>query len=200
MSNRSPCRILSFDGGGIRGLLSLVVLERLDAEVPGWLDSVDLLAGTSTGGTIALGLAHGVPVPTLRALYEDKGPKIFDDSWLDDHHGPDAAGSPRTRQGGRDHSPITMHRRPDYGAAPELLMSVPAERPRADVRSPPLRSPSFLCSEEGCVWGPGENVVLTPTPVRTESPRVLAILGPRGARRINRADSLVRGASRAATA
>jgi patatin-like phospholipase/acyl hydrolase len=45
-------RILSFDGGGIRGLLSLVLLERLEKEVPRWLDKTDLLAGTSTGGRI----------------------------------------------------------------------------------------------------------------------------------------------------
>lgn len=38
-------RIVSFDGGGIRGLLTTTVLERLDAAVPGWLDRAQLLAG-----------------------------------------------------------------------------------------------------------------------------------------------------------
>lgn len=76
--------VLSLDGGGIRGLLSLVLLERLEKEIPGWLGKVDLLAGTSTGGIIALGLAHGVPLADIRALYEKKGREIFDDSWLDD--------------------------------------------------------------------------------------------------------------------
>jgi patatin-like phospholipase/acyl hydrolase len=64
-------------------LLSLVLLERIEKTVPGWLDKVDLLAGTSTGGIIALGLAHSVPLADIRALYEQKGRDIFDDSWLD---------------------------------------------------------------------------------------------------------------------
>jgi hypothetical protein len=49
----SRYRILSFDGGGIRGLLSLILLERLERAVPGWIDRADLLAGTSTGGVVA---------------------------------------------------------------------------------------------------------------------------------------------------
>ena len=55
-------RILSLDGGGIRGLLSLILLQRLglNSQLEGWLERADLLAGTSTGGLIALGLAHGV--------------------------------------------------------------------------------------------------------------------------------------------
>ena len=77
-------RILTLDGGGIRGLVTAILLERLDTAVPGWRDSVDLIAGTSTGGIIALGLAHGLTPTKLRALYEQKGKQIFDDSWLDD--------------------------------------------------------------------------------------------------------------------
>ena len=76
-------RILALDGGGIRGLLSVVLLDRLQRECPGWLRKVHLLAGTSTGGIIALGIAHGVPLADIRALYEQKGRDIFDDSWLD---------------------------------------------------------------------------------------------------------------------
>ena len=77
-------KILSLDGGGIRGLLTTIILERLNLLNPGWLDKVDLLAGTSTGGIIALGLAHGLTPTQLRNLYQMKGEKIFDDSWLDD--------------------------------------------------------------------------------------------------------------------
>lgn len=77
-------RILSLDGGGIRGLLTAILLERLETEVPGWLDKADLMTGTSTGGIIALGLAHGLKPKELRELYEKKGPAIFDDSWWDD--------------------------------------------------------------------------------------------------------------------
>ena len=79
-------RILTFDGGGIRGLITTILLQRLssDKRLSGWLDSVDLLAGTSTGGLIALGLAHGLDLQQIRNLYETKGPKVFDDTWLDD--------------------------------------------------------------------------------------------------------------------
>lgn len=76
-------RILALDGGGIRGVLTAVLLQRLAARQPGWLERADLLAGTSTGGIIALGLAHGVPLDDIRALYARKGRDIFDDSWLD---------------------------------------------------------------------------------------------------------------------
>lgn len=76
-------RILSLDGGGIRGLLTLVLLQELDKLVEDWLSRVDLIAGTSTGGIIALALAHGLPPAEVRKLYEDKCGNIFDDSWLD---------------------------------------------------------------------------------------------------------------------
>ena len=77
-------RILSLDGGGIRGALSAAILDRLEAACPGFLSKVDLFAGTSTGGLLALGLAHGVELRKIRDLYEKKGSKVFDDSWLDD--------------------------------------------------------------------------------------------------------------------
>jgi patatin-like phospholipase/acyl hydrolase len=78
-------RILSLDGGGIRGLITAILLARLDAEpgLSGWLERTDLMAGTSTGGLIALALARGLGLPGIRALYEDKADEIFDDSWLD---------------------------------------------------------------------------------------------------------------------
>lgn len=76
-------KIVTFDGGGILGLLPAVLLERLTAAMPGWLDKADMFAGTSTGGLIALGLAKGLQPLDLRRLYEEKGATIFDDSWLD---------------------------------------------------------------------------------------------------------------------
>src|SRR5262245_29757236 len=82
----APYRVLSLDGGGIRGIITVILLERLtqDPALTGWLDKADLIAGTSTGGLLALGLARGVPLKTIRALYETRGRKIFDDSLLDD--------------------------------------------------------------------------------------------------------------------
>lgn len=72
------------DGGGVRGLLTAVILEELCRRVPGWLRKVDLVAGTSTGGIIALGLAKGLDPADLRALYHGAFPRIFRDSLADD--------------------------------------------------------------------------------------------------------------------
>lgn len=79
-------RILSLDGGGIRGIITAIILQNLSAAqgLAGWLDLVDLIAGTSTGGILALGLAHGLDPGRIRDLYETKGGEIFDDSWIDD--------------------------------------------------------------------------------------------------------------------
>jgi patatin-like phospholipase/acyl hydrolase len=79
-------KILSLDGGGLRGLITARMLQRLNADpaIAGWLDKVDLIAGTSTGGILALGLAAGKTPQQIADLYKNKGPDIFDDSLLDD--------------------------------------------------------------------------------------------------------------------
>lgn len=82
----SKYRVLSLDGGGIRGLITVILLQRI-VETPGlenFLDSIDLVAGTSTGGLLALGIAKPLDLSVIRAIYVQKGRKIFDDSWLDD--------------------------------------------------------------------------------------------------------------------
>jgi len=79
-------RVVSIDGGGIRGLVTAIVLQRIVA-TPGLedlLDSVDLVAGTSTGGLLALAIARKLDLVAIRDLYVERGPAIFDDSWLDD--------------------------------------------------------------------------------------------------------------------
>lgn len=79
-------RVISIDGGGIRGLVTTILLQRIvaSAGLEDLLDGVDLIAGTSTGGLLALGIAHQLDLQTIRSVYVDKGPDIFDDSWLDD--------------------------------------------------------------------------------------------------------------------
>ena len=79
----SPFRIVSLDGGGIRGVLTAALLERLDIEQPGFLAQVDLYAGTSTGGILALALASGLTPTEARNLYERLGAKVFKDSFWD---------------------------------------------------------------------------------------------------------------------
>ncbi len=79
-------RVLSIDGGGIRGIVTAILMQRLQATkgLEGFLDDVDLIAGTSTGGLLALGIARGLGLDEIRDLYVSDGPVIFDDSWLDD--------------------------------------------------------------------------------------------------------------------
>lgn len=78
-----PYYILSLDGGGIRGLLSVALLERLERARPGFLDQINLFAGTSTGSILALGMAYGLSPAELRRLYEEQGEWIFHDSLFD---------------------------------------------------------------------------------------------------------------------
>jgi patatin-like phospholipase/acyl hydrolase len=76
-------RILSIDGGGLFGVISIVLLQRLsnDPKLAGWLKSVDLVAGTSTGGLIAIGVAGERDMQELRDLYENKAAEVFSRVW-----------------------------------------------------------------------------------------------------------------------
>ncbi|HET8700277.1 MAG TPA: patatin-like phospholipase family protein [Nitrococcus sp.] len=73
-------RILALDGGGVRGVVTAVILERLLACFPRLIDAADLLAGTSSGGILVLGLAEGLSPTQLRQLYESRGQAIFQES------------------------------------------------------------------------------------------------------------------------
>jgi len=81
-------RILSCDGGGIRGVLTAVLLNRLVTAYPALLHgrpgTITMFAGTSTGGILALGLAAGMTPAQIRDLYVTNGKLIFDASWLHD--------------------------------------------------------------------------------------------------------------------
>jgi patatin-like phospholipase/acyl hydrolase len=73
-------RILSIDGGGIRGIFPAAVLAGLEAQYLGGASIAgyfDLIAGTSTGGIIALGLSAGLPAARLLKLYVERGSEIF---------------------------------------------------------------------------------------------------------------------------
>jgi patatin-like phospholipase/acyl hydrolase len=74
-------RILTIDGGGIKGVFAaafLAYIERhLEQKNSTIADYFDLIAGTSTGGIIALGLGFGMSAQDILAFYEQKGPEIF---------------------------------------------------------------------------------------------------------------------------
>lgn len=78
--NPAKYLILACDGGGMRGYLSSLILQRLNSEC-GFLGAnnghVDLFAGTSTGGLIALGLAQGKSIDEVVQLYQNAGSQIF---------------------------------------------------------------------------------------------------------------------------
>lgn len=80
----APYRILSLDGGGIRGTLTIRMIERLNEMVPNWLDKIDLIAGTSTGGILALVLAAGLKPSYVREVYQKLGKDVFADTVWDD--------------------------------------------------------------------------------------------------------------------
>jgi patatin-like phospholipase/acyl hydrolase len=78
-------KILSLDGGGLRGLISARLLQRLndDDRISNFLAEVDLIVGASSGGILALALAAGLSPQEICHLYVSKGGKIFDDSIWD---------------------------------------------------------------------------------------------------------------------
>lgn len=72
--------ILSMDGGGIRGVLTARLLQRIVEERSDFLSKVNLFAGTSTGALLAVGLAKGILPSKLVEIYQQNGSKIFDNN------------------------------------------------------------------------------------------------------------------------
>ena len=89
--NEQPRKILSLDGGGIRGVLTLEILLELEKQLKTELkkddsfrlsDFFDYVGGTSTGAIIAAGLSRGMSVTELLNFYEEKGEAMFDKAFL----------------------------------------------------------------------------------------------------------------------
>jgi uncharacterized protein len=73
-------RILSIDGGGIRGIFPAAVLAGLERDHAGGSSIAtyfDLVAGASTGGILALGLGAGYSAADLLDLYVRRGCEVF---------------------------------------------------------------------------------------------------------------------------
>jgi len=75
--NPMAYRILSFDGGGMRGVVTARLLANLCAEAGLSTASADLLAGSSVGATNALALALGMKPERMVSLYADHAESIF---------------------------------------------------------------------------------------------------------------------------
>lgn len=75
-------RIVSYDGGGIKGYLPAIVTAAMESSTGKPMGIMaDMLAGTSTGAILALGLAAGIPAGEMANFYRAKGPAIFRRSW-----------------------------------------------------------------------------------------------------------------------
>lgn len=73
----APYRILCVDGGGLKGIIPLAILERLDVAAHDWRRKINMFAGTSTGALIALALAKGMTPSELLDIYMTQGPHVF---------------------------------------------------------------------------------------------------------------------------
>lgn len=80
-SNPPIRRLLCIDGGGIMGTQPASFLASLEEDLDRPIgEYFDLIAGTSTGGILAIGLAMGIPARDLLDLYVRRGPYIFGQS------------------------------------------------------------------------------------------------------------------------
>lgn len=84
-------RILSIDGGGMRGLFAIKMLEFIAIKLYGnagavgtqkLIDNFDMIGGTSVGAIIALGMVLGHSIIDLKKLFYDLGVEVFDNSWM----------------------------------------------------------------------------------------------------------------------
>jgi uncharacterized protein len=71
-------RILALDGGGIRGAFTASVLATLEESIGVPIASqFDLIAGTSTGGILAIALGMGLQPADMLRFYRERGPTVF---------------------------------------------------------------------------------------------------------------------------
>lgn len=78
-------KLLAIDGGGIRGVLALEVLQKIEDLLKAQsgradyrlAEYFDYIAGTSTGGIIATGLATGMSVNDILTFYTEAGEQMF---------------------------------------------------------------------------------------------------------------------------
>lgn len=79
-------RLLALDGGGIRGLITLGILEKMETDLRRILkkdasfrlaDYFDFIGGTSTGAILAVGLSIGLSASDLTKFYLEAGPLMF---------------------------------------------------------------------------------------------------------------------------
>src|SRR5438477_10812690 len=90
LDKSGPWKLLACDGGGIRGIISVEILARIEKELRAasgkpdlvLADYFDYVAGTSTGAIIATLVALGFSVDDIRAFYIKSGAQMFEQAGL----------------------------------------------------------------------------------------------------------------------
>lgn len=90
IASPSPKKILTCDGGGIRGLMSVEILARIEADLraaygkPDMVlaDFFDFTCGTSTGAIIAACVSAGMSTAQIREFYVGSGKEMFDKAFI----------------------------------------------------------------------------------------------------------------------
>src|SRR5258708_14321945 len=85
LEKKGPRKLLAIDGGGICGVLSLQIFAKIEdllineSKRPDYrlADYFDYVAGTSTGGIIAAGIALGMSIAEILAFYVNNGGPMF---------------------------------------------------------------------------------------------------------------------------
>lgn len=131
MERKQPFRILSLDGGGLRGAYQASVLARWEHQ---WqtpiADQVDLIAGTSTGGLVGLAAAAEIPMDQVVRLYEQEASAIF----------PRRPGSKNVVRRLRAHANKGLHR---------IVEEIFKDRRMRD-----LKTKACMTSVDGGTWAP----------------------------------------------
>jgi len=134
-------RILSLDGGGIKGAFTASVLAQLEEDTQcAAVEHFDLITGTSTGGIIAIGLGLGIPAREIIDFYRTRGLVIFPGTSLVRRVGgglrrPSGPWSPWIRNGERgrafpNNASAGSHEHP----RPGISQLQPQQRPGSDCR------------------------------------------------------------------
>ena len=82
-----PRRLLALDGGGVRGLITLGILQKIEVMIRekaglSLCEYFDYIGGTSTGAIIAASLARGMTTADLIKFYQSYGREMFDPAAL----------------------------------------------------------------------------------------------------------------------
>jgi len=137
-------RILSIDGGGIRGIIPARVLQEIETQTGKFArDLFHLIAGTSTGGILGCGLCIAKTAQQMAQLYEQEGGTIFHRSLWDKVTTIDGLSNP------------------DYDAGPleTILAAQLGDSKLSDIKTTNILVPSYAIQLPFDQTGPGVGVM-----------------------------------------